>query len=235
VQHRQSGMLKVLLRYFAYATLIAAAAAGLLWMALRWPGGLLLNFVVGEEDTLGTSEFSPVEQLQHLLLLLSAGIFAWVAIRDRLRRPMCVGFIALFLIGFIRELDFFLDRYATDNLWQVLCTIVLALATVYIYRHRKRYLIGWRRTWPSVGLAIIISGMLLLIPYSLIVGNESLWQAIMGDAYARVAKMAAEEFIELGGYLLIFIGSIEFLYTWVRLPETRSLDTRPRRRKRKRR
>jgi len=228
-------MLKVLLRYFAYATLIAGAAAGLLWVALRWPGGLLLNFVVGEEDTLGTSEFSPVEQLQHLVLLLSAGIFAWVAIRDRLRRPMCVGFIALFLIGFIRELDFFLDRYATDNLWQVLCTIVLALATVYIYRHRKRYLIGWRRTWPSVGLAIIISGMLLLIPYSLIVGNESLWQAIMGDAYARVAKMAAEEFIELGGYLLIFIGSIEFLYTWARLPETRSLNTRPRRRKRKRR
>jgi len=77
--------------------------------------------------------------------------------------------------------------------------------------------------------------MLLLIPYSLIVGNESLWQAIMGDAYARVAKMAAEEFIELGGYLLIFIGSIEFLYTWARLPETRSLNTRPRRRKRKRR
>lgn len=228
-------MLKVLLRYFAYATLIAGAAAGLLWVALRWPGGLLLNFVVGEEDTLGTSEFSPVEQLQHLLLLLSAGIFAWVAIRDRLRRPMCVGFIALFLIGFIRELDFFLDRYATDNLWQVLCTIVLALATVYIYRHRKRYLIGWRRTWPSVGLAIIFGGMLLLVPYSLIVGNESLWQAIMGDAYARVAKMAAEEFIELGGYLLIFIGSIEFLYTWVRLPETRSLDTRARRRKRKRR
>lgn len=228
-------MLKVLLRYFAYATLIAGAAAGLLWVALRWPGGLLLNFVVGEEDTLGTSEFSPVEQLQHLLLLLSAGIFAWVAIRDRLRRPMCVGFVALFLIGFIRELDFFLDRYATDNLWQVLCTIVLALATVYIYRHRKRYLIGWRRTWPSVGLAIIFGGMLLLVPYSLIVGNESLWQAIMGDAYARVAKMAAEEFIELGGYLLIFIGSIEFLYTWVRLPETRSLDTRPRRRKRKRR
>ncbi len=228
-------MLKVLLRYFAYATLIAGAAAGLLWVALRWPGGLLLNFVVGEEDTLGTSEFSPVEQLQHLLLLLSAGIFAWVAIRDRLRRPMCVGFIALFLIGFIRELDFFLDRYATDNLWQVLCTLLLALATVYIYRHRKRYLIGWRRTWPSVGLAIIFGGMLLLVPYSLIVGNESLWQAIMGDAYARVAKMAAEEFIELGGYLLIFIGSIEFLYTWVRLPETRSLDTRPRRRKRKRR
>lgn len=228
-------MLNVLLRYFAYATIIAGAAAGLLWVALRWPGGLLLNFVVGEEDTLGTSEFSPVEQLQHLLLLLSAGIFAWVAIRDRLRRPMCVGFIALFLIGFIRELDFFLDRYATDNLWQVLCTIVLALATVYIYRHRKRYLIGWRRTWPSVGLAIIFGGMLLLVPYSLIVGNESLWQAIMGDAYARVAKMAAEEFIELGGYLLIFIGSIEFLYTWVRLPETRSLDTRPRRRKRKRR
>jgi hypothetical protein len=228
-------MLKVLLRYFAYATLIAGVAAGLIWVALRWPGGLWLNLVVDERDTIGTSEFSPVEQLQLLLLLISASIFAWIAIRDRLRRPMCVGFIALFLIGFIRELDFFLDRYVTDNLWQVLCTLLLALATVYIYRHRKRFSVGWRRTWPSGGLAMIIGGMLLLIPYSLIVGNETLWQAIMGDAYARVAKMAAEEFIELGGYLLILIGSIEFLYTWARLPETRDLDAHPRRRKRKRR
>ena len=228
-------MLKVLLRYLAYATFIAAVAVSLLWVALRWPGGLLLNFDGSERDALGTSEISPVEQLQHLLLLISAGIFVWVAIRDRLRRPMCVGLIALFLIGLIRELDFYLDRYFRDNLWQVLCTIVLALATVYIYRHRKRFLMGWRRTWPSGGLAMIISGMLLLIPYSLIVGNESLWQAIMGDAYVRVAKMAAEEFIELGGYLLIIIGSIEFLYTWSLLPETRNLDARPRRRKRQRR
>ena len=228
-------MLKVLLRYFAYATVIAGVAAGLIWVALRWPGGLLLNIVVGEGDTQGTSEFSPVEQLQLLLLLISSSIFAWIAIRDRLRRPMCAGFIALFLIGFIRELDFFLDRYGTDNLWQVLCTLLLALATVYIYRHRKRFSVGWRRTWPSSGLAMIVGGMLLLIPYSLIVGNELLWQAIMGDAYARVAKMAAEEFIELGAYLLILIGSIEFLYTWAQLPETRDLDAHRRRRTAKRR
>lgn len=225
-------MCGVLLRYLFYAVVAAAIASALLWSALRWPGGSLLNFVVDSADTLGTTEFSPVEQLQNLLLLIYGGIFAWVAARDRLRRPLAIGFVALFLVGFIRELDYFLDRYLVDNLWQVLCVIVLAPTSVYIYRHRKRFLLGWHRTWPSTGLAIVIAGIVLLAPYTQIASNETFWQAIMGDSYARVAKLAAEELMELGAYLLIGAGIMEFLYSWSKLPDTRTMNARSRRRKR---
>jgi hypothetical protein len=51
-----------------------------------------------------------------------------------------------------------------------------------------------------------------------------MWRAIMGDDYVRVAKLAIEEFMELGGYLLIVIGTLEFLYGWSRLPETRTIE-----------
>ena len=35
---------------------------------------------------------------------------------------------------------------------------------------------------------------------------------MLGDAYARIIKLAVEEFIELIGYLLWLIGTIEYVY-----------------------
>ena len=45
-----------------------------------------------------------------------------------------------------------------------------------------------------------------------IVGHEPLWMSLLGDNYQRVAKLAVEEFIELIGYFLWLIGTIEYTY-----------------------
>jgi hypothetical protein len=50
----------------------------------------------------------------------------------------------------------------------------------------------------------------------------------MGDSYVRIVKVITEEFIELGAYALIAIGTGEFLYAWSRLPRTRILHSRRR-------
>jgi hypothetical protein len=42
------------------------------------------------------------------------------------------------------------------------------------------------------------------------VGHEPLWMSILGDDYQRVIKLAIEEFIELIGYFLWMIGTIEY-------------------------
>ncbi|MGI9308175.1 MAG: hypothetical protein ACR2P6_02865 [Gammaproteobacteria bacterium] len=228
-------MPKVFLRYFAYAVITAGVLYGLIQIAVFMPGGLLLNYVVDVNDTLGTSEFSPVEQLQNLLILLCLLVFVWIAYRDRLRRPLAIGFVALFLLTFVREQDYFLDRYLLDNLWQVLCAWALALSGVYLYRHRKRFMQGWRRSWPSAGLALMMGGFITLVAFAQLAGHEALWIAIMGDSYARVAKVAAEELMELGAYGLIAMGTAEFWYAWSKLPQTRSLESRPRRHREKRR
>jgi hypothetical protein len=168
-----------------------------------------------------------------MLLLFCAGSFAWIAARDRLRRPMAVALCALMLACLIRELDFFLDFYVIDNLWQVLCALLLSVVTVYVVRNQQRFVQGWRRSWPSAGLSMIIGGFILLVPFAQLVGHESLWTGIMGDAYVRVVKVASEELMELGAYALITMGCVEFLYAWSRLPRTRNLDARPRRGKRR--
>jgi len=222
-------MLKIFYRYLLYGMAVTAVTVILMVLSVRMPDGLLLEEPVPGMG-LPTSEFSPVELLQNMLLIFCAGSFCWIAARDRLRRPMAVGFIALFLVILIRELDFFLDYYLIDNLWQVLCALLVSVSLVYIVRNRSRYAHGWRRSWPSAGLALIIGGFILLIPFAQLLGHEAFWQALMQESYVRVVKVAAEELLELGAYTIITLGSIEFLYAWSRLPRTRNLDARPRRR-----
>ena len=164
-----------------------------------------------------------------MLLLWCLAAFGWIALRDRLRRPLTVAFAAMFGVFLVRELDFFLDFYVIDNLWQVLCAVILSVALVYMGRHRERLEQGWRRSWPSAGLALILGGVILLLPYAQLIGHGPLWQVIMGDNYVRVVKVIVEEFIELGAYGLMAIGSAEFLYAWSRLPRTRTLHSQRRR------
>jgi len=221
-----------LVRYLGLALLVACVAAVVLFVAVELPGGLQLSVPVAPSSDLTTSEFSLIENLQNLLLLFCAAIFAWVASRDRLRRPMAVGFSAMFLLFLIRELDYFLDVYVVDNLWQVLAAIVAAVAGVYVFRHRRRVELGWRRSWPSAGLGMLFGGLFLLLIFAQIVATDALWRAMLGDGYLREAKLAAEELMELGAYLVITVGSLEFLHGWSRLPKTRTMD-RPRRRRRR--
>ena len=222
-------MRKVLLRYLYYMLGVLTATLTLMVLATSF-AGLLFDYRI-DAATPVTSELSPIEVLQNILLIFNAGVCFWIASRDRLRRTMALGFASLFAVFLVRELDFFLDFYLVDNLWQVLAALILSVSAVYLIRNRYRFAQGWRRSWPSAGLALIIGGLILLIPYAQLIGHTGLWQEIMGDQFARVVKVAVEEFIELGAYALITIGSIEFLYAWSRLPRTRNIDAKPKRRR----
>jgi multisubunit Na+/H+ antiporter MnhB subunit len=220
-------MRKILIRYFLYALAVLAGSFGLLILAYFEPEVMRFN-KLGTAGARASSESSPIELLQNLLLIASAGIFGWIAYRDRLRRPMALAFVGLYCVFLIRELDYYLDFYAADNLWQVLSALILSVLVVYLGRSRERLSQGWRRSWPSAGLALIFGGLIILIPYAQLMGHEPFWQSIMGDEYVRAAKIITEELIELGGYTLITIGSGEFLYAWSRLPRTRKLHERRR-------
>ncbi|MDJ0927187.1 MAG: hypothetical protein QNJ73_05995 [Gammaproteobacteria bacterium] len=219
-----------ILRFVGYA-LFAAAIALLVYEAgLRNPDGLQLasKYAGPAGATLTTTEHSLVETLQNLLLAFCALAFAWVALRDRLRRPLAILFMVSFMLCLLRELDFFLDYNVADNFWQVLAGLIGAPAGVYLTRHRHRLIAGWQRSWPSAGLAMLMAGFILLIPFTQILVREELWQLTLGDLYTRTAMLAFEELAELGAYIVIAIGTMEFLYAWSRLPQTREMD-RPRR------
>ncbi len=200
----------VWLRYLAYFAAVALITWALTQMELSSPGSLKLHVVLSANDVYGTSEFSPVENIQAIILGVCGVIMAWVAKYCPSQRPIAFGFGGMALAFLIRELDYFLDLYIADNFWQVVIAIVGALVIAYTYRHRRRLRIALARLWPSPGLTLMFAGAVILFAFVRLVGHEPLWMSILGDDYRRVIKLAIEEFIELVGYFLWMVGTIEY-------------------------
>ena len=200
------------LRYFLYFVAIAFITWALTQMELASPGSLKLHVVLSETDRFGTSEFSPIEIIQAIILGACGVIMWWVARYCPTQRPVAILFGGMALAFLIRELDYFLDRFVADNFWQVVTAIVGALVIAYTYRHRKRLQIALARIWPSPGLTFLFAGAVILFAFVRFVGHEPLWMSILGDDYRRITKLAVEEFIELIGYFLWMIGTIEYAF-----------------------
>ena len=201
-----------LIRYISYFLGIALFTWMLTALEIASPGSLNLQVFADSGDSLGTSEYSPVELIQVGILAICGLLYAWVAANCPSQRPIAFTFGGMALTFFIRELDYFLDLYIADNFWQVLMGIVLALLIAYVYRHRRRFRIAWLRLWPSPGMTLLFAGATVIFAFVPLVGHEPLWMSILGDDYHRVVKLAIEEFIELSGYFLWLIGTIEYSY-----------------------
>jgi hypothetical protein len=201
-----------LIRYLLYFLGIGLLTWMLTALEISSPGSLKLQLYVSTADTLGTSEYSPVEIIQPGILIICGLLYAWVAINCPTQRPIAFVFGGLALIFAIRELDYFLDRFVADNFWQFLIGIIAALVITYSYRQRRRFRIAWLRMWPSPGITLLFAGATIIFAFVQLVGHEPLWMAILGDDYQRVVKLAVEEFIELSGYFLWMIGTIEYTY-----------------------
>jgi magnesium-transporting ATPase (P-type) len=200
------------LRYLLYFISIAFVTWALTNMEIASPGSLKLHIVVSDTDVFGTSEFSPVEIIQAIILGVCGLIMTWVARYCPSQRPIAFGFGGLALIFLIRESDYFLDRFVADNAWQVLTAVFGALLVAYTYRHRKRLVIALARIWPSPGLTLLFAGAIILFAFVPLVGHEPLWRSILGETYLRITKLAIEEFMELMGYFLWMIGTVEYAF-----------------------
>ena len=80
-----------------------------------------------------------------------------------------------------------------------------------------------------------MAGAVILFAYSILVGHEPLWQSMLGEHYNRIVKLAVEEFIELIGYFLWFIGIIEYAYQAKAIAEREPVPAAQRRREYRRR
>jgi hypothetical protein len=199
-------------RYIAYFVGITFLTWMLTQLEVSFPGSLELQVIENPSDTFGTSEYSPLEIIQPLILGVCGLLMAWVARYCPSQRPIAIPFGGVALAFLISELSFFLNHYVVNNLGQVFIVIVSALVIVYTYRARRRLRIAWARVWPSPAVAMIFTGAVISFAFVRLVGQEQLWMSILGSDYQHVVKVAVEEFIELIGYMLWLVGAIEYTY-----------------------
>jgi hypothetical protein len=207
-----------ILRFLAYALLLAVIS------------GLTVAAGVGLDSAGSATATSVATDFELVLLVICATIFGWIAVRDRLRRPLALALVAVFSFALIRALQDFLDRLVVDNFWRAAAALLIAFSGVYLYRHSQRLVAGWQRSWPSAGLAILLAGLMLFGAFDQILSLPSFWQASLGEDYSRNAVRLFRELASLGATMILLVGSLEFLYAWSRLPQTREMD-RPRRRR----
>lgn len=220
------------LRYLIYVFGATLCVGYFVWSEISYPGSLRLIVFDEDRGLLGTSEYSPLETIQPLMLATCAALYAWVAGRYSLQRPVAYLFGGIAVAGIIRELDFHLDRAVADNFWQVLVTVIAALLIVYTFRYRRRFGVAILKLWPSPALTLLFAGIVIEFVFAQLIGHDPFWRTLMGESYQRIVKLSIEEFIELIGYFLLMIGTIEYVIE-VRATHSRSTDA-PRRRSKRR-
>lgn len=222
-------------RLLAYVLGLAAVMTGLVAIERFTETGLRLLAPSPLARTLGTSEYSPVEWLQVIVLVTIAALAWYCATMRRKQRTLALMMVAVAAAAACRELDLFLDGYLFDHAWQLVVAMIAVAAIVHAMRHRSALVAQWRRALREPGLVLMVLGVALLAVFANVVGNEGLWQSLLGDGYRRVAKIAAEEFAELAGYWLWLVGQVEYTFACRHQQRLAGEERRERRRKERRR
>ena len=188
-------MIRILIRSFLYLVFAAVLAQVLFLEAKNLPTEQLF------------SERGYTEILQAVMLLVGALVLAWKSRAGALSQlALCLAMGFAFL--FIRENDHWLDMIFHGS-WKYFGLVPLGIAGWVFWRNRdaiSRQLVAWSGT---ASFGVMLSGFVVLA-FSRLFGRTVYWETIMGDAYIRVVKNAAEEGVEFLALGLMLVGALEF-------------------------
>ena len=194
-----SPILKGAWRLIVYGLLVFLLAEFMFWEAGR--------AVEGDKFT----ESSYVEYLQSLLLLLSCILLIWTYKKFHALRYTAVLMFGFLGASLIREQDVFFETYIGMSTWQIPVYALLAGVAYIIVKNFSVFLVEIEEYISSTPFGLFLMGFLTTYVFSRLFGRTVFWNAVMEDNYFRTVKNAAEECLELYGYMIIFISVIEML------------------------
>ena len=120
----------------------------------------------------------------------------------------------------MREQDHFLDNYVADNTWKVLVALIIFPALFWVVKQRNRFLVEFAHYSNTFAFGLFTAGVLTTYIFSRLYGRQEFWQLILEDSYSGTFKSVAEEVVELLGYSLILIATLELLLLARRIYKT---------------
>lgn len=186
------------LRGLAYLLLIGALMQGVLLEASR-------------PDGAGFSEAGFTELTQSLLLLVATALALAARLLGRDLRHVSLLLVGLLGASLIREQDAWLDANVFDGAWQALVTLLVLPVLYVVIRGRRAFAAELERFAMSFSGGLFAAGFLATYAFSRLYGRGEMWQALLGEAYLRTVKDAAEEITELFGYTLLVIAMLELV------------------------
>jgi hypothetical protein len=200
IKPSSKGLKTAIVRFVVYGVVIYLTAEFLKWNV---------------KHEMGASKFSEdslVEAVQSIILLACSLIYLRVAFKYKSMFPLAFGLFAFTFASLIREQDAFLDEHVYDGAWQTGAFSLLILAAFLIYRKKDVFLSNMNDFVPKFSFGILLSGIFTTYIFARLYGRKVFWIAVMEAQYARDVKNVSEESLELFGYTLILIASVEFYY-----------------------
>lgn len=188
-----------IIKTLVYCNLVAAAWL-IIYADVRWP-------LKGEGQKI--TEHSYTEYTQEIILFVVAGLFFLTAVRTRPKRSFGMLLAAFFIMALIRELDALFDG-VWHGFWKIPCLFVVLGFGSLVKRFRKNFVYDAVEFTERPEFGIFICGFLTVFVFSRLFGSNILWEPLMGDAYIKSVKNAAEEGLELLGYLFFAIAAVEY-------------------------
>ncbi len=180
-----------------------------------------LPYALEHGDIAAFKEDGFIEWVQVLILL---GAIFMFFLTGALNKAVRIVFAVLFcftVFALIRELDALLDSLVPFVGWKF-GYLSLAFMAFLLFRHWRDFLNQLRILLSSRAGVILWAGFIVAVPIGQLIGDSQFLESLMGDDYSRDYKRVIEEILELIGYLLVIISSIE---SYVELIQERSFSS----------
>lgn len=144
-------------------------------------------------------------------IILFALFLFYLAMGFKWRKIQAVSNLVslFFLISFIREFNFLVDKWIYP---------VLVVAAIFVWlavRDFKKIKAATVSFFSVPASSWLISGFLVTYIFSRLFGRSKFWRLLYPDESYRLAKAASEEGLELLGNTIMLIGAVEFLLFYI--------------------
>lgn len=161
------------------------------------------------------SESTFTEWSQQGILFIMALLFIISAIKHPRGRALSIVLAGCASVGLVREYNNFFNDQVFDGAWQLLATLVILLTAIVFFPYRKHFSENLRSYHGTLSEGVLLAGFLTTFIFSRLFGRTTFWEAVMEENYFRSVKNAAEEGVELLGYCLLLIATIEYVLLYL--------------------
>lgn len=206
------GFQTILVRAVLYVLFIGAIAQGAYLEALYLPS---LRF-----KELGFTEFT-----QTLVLATCCAMLIYIRQVLKVWPTVTLLLLAFLAASLVREQDYFLDELIARNTWKVLVSLIVIPSIAWVVIKRRHFLEEFAHYSNTFAFGLFTAGVLTTYIFSRLYGRQEFWRAVLEENFAREFKDVAEEVVELLGYSLILIATLELLLLARRIYKARQIST----------
>ena len=203
------GFQTILVRAVLYVLFIGAIAQGAYLEALYLPN---VRF----------SELGFTELTQTLVLTLCCAMLIYIRHILKVWPTVTLLLFAFIAASLVREQDYFLDNYVARHTWKILVALIVIPSITWVIIHRRRFLEEFAYYSNTFAFGLFTAGVLTTYIFSRLYGRQDFWRAVLEENYIRDFKNVAEEVVELLGYSLILIATLELLLLALRIHKARN-------------